>query len=361
MAFRRIRVLTAVLGATLWGVLARPLGAQATVVGIVRDNDSLPRTDEAVRTPFASVARQPLAVGMVLAVDDELRGETGAVVVVLRCAGGARVQLSGAFRALVQPAPPDVDCVFRLSSGSVDVQSETPTGVEFAAATLGSRHTQYAVHIEDARRGGPPSRALVFEGAVSLRTRRGEERPLTTGRGVAVREGRLDATEVGPEDIRRTAFTFAQVDVALAGISAEAARDVQSTLAREYAAVLTAPADSRRRVRLAATQLAVGVSPTAAIYQLNRAAPATADTVDAASRATVGYLRGVAYGRMGDSAVATREFETAARVDSASVERLIRQFNRLESPTYRAILRTRPIRTQPVRRDSTALQPASPR
>jgi hypothetical protein len=244
--------------------------------------------------------------------------------------------------------------VFRLSSGSADVQSETPTEVGLGEATLGSRRTQYVVRVERTRRSAAPTRVLVFEGDVTVRTAGGEERPVTTGGGVAVRGGQLGVTELEVEDVKRTAMAFAQLDVAQARLTPAAAREARAVLEREYTAVLTAPTDSRQRLALAATQLAVGVTPTATLYQLNRAAPAGADP---AGKAAVGYLTGVAYSRAGDSARATREFQAAARLDSASVERLIRQYNRLESPAYRTILRTRLIRERPAR-DSAPSEPA---
>jgi hypothetical protein len=331
-----------------------PLAAQApqaTITAITLGDTALQLTTSVLRTPFASVIREPAKVGTELTVDDELRSESDAAVVELGCKEGARVVLTGAFRVLVQPAIPPVECVFRLSSGKVDVQSEKPAGVEFGEVTLGVVHTQYSVIIAGPR-AAAPSRIVVFDGALSVRIAGREVRGLGAGDGAAVRPDRLVRAPQTRDDIGQTALVFARMDVAQSGpTTPESAAMARSRLALAYASVLAVPTDAQRRVQLIATQLDLGVRPTATLYQLRRASPVSADTT---ARAKVTFLTGIAYSRIGDSARATTEFENAVRLDSAAVRTLIAQFSRLESPVYRNVLR----RVRPIRRDSIAPSPA---
>jgi hypothetical protein len=296
-----------------------------------------------------------VTVGTVLGVDDELRSESRTVVVELRCGTGTRVLLSGTFRVLVQPArsseaepgQPGAECVFRLSSGAVDVQADQPTEMDVGEATLGSRRTQYGVRI-GGRRTASPYRVVVYEGDVTVRTGTGGPQRVRAGGAVAMTGGRLVPAEVSLPDLRLTADAFSQMDVAQVRLAPDSARAARSRLQQEYLAVLSAPAEPQRRVQLAALQLQLQVPASASLYHLKRV-----PTADRSSRATVSYLTGIAYARTGDTALAGRELRAAAETDSAAVEQVIRTY-RLDAATYRAILRARPTM---IRRDTTPGEP----
>jgi hypothetical protein len=166
--------------------------------------------------------------------------------------------------------------VLQLLAGGVDVMAEEPTEINAGGVVLGSKGTQYAVHLRRTE-SGPVCEGVVFENDLLIRTRQ-KEIPLSTSRSWVFNF----STETGQQGdiseraLKESAVIASRFDVArlrVDGVLTPArAADIErqeSELVALHMEVLKAPANKDARLRLGTRQEKVG-SIDSARYNLKR-------------------------------------------------------------------------------------------
>lgn len=274
-----IRMLTsAALGTA---ILAAPVaaGAQAVVRTVIVGERSVPETGRVHLSRFADLTEQNMiAVGTALQVGDlfTTAAPDANVLLEIGCPADGRTvfRFSGAFRVVVLPPRPDVPCVLQMLGGGVDVMAEEPTEINVGGVVLGSRGTQYAVHLRRTEEG-PVCEGVVYENDLMIRTRL-KEIPLATSRSWVYKFATGTGAQAGiPEGmLRQSAMIATRFDVArLRGDKAATAPEIErqeAELLALHIEVLRAPANKDARLRLGTRQETVG-SLDSARYNLERA------------------------------------------------------------------------------------------
>jgi hypothetical protein len=264
-------------------IFAAPVAtnAQAVVRTVIVGERSVPETERVHLSRFADFAVQnKIAVGTALQVGDLLTTaapETNVLLEIGCPANGRTVfRFSGAFRVVVLPPRPDVPCVLQLLGGGVDVMAEEATEINAGGVVLGSKGTQYAVHLRRTE-GGPVCEGIVYENALLIRTGL-KEIPLSTSRSWVYNF----ATETGQQGaiservLMQSAMIAARFDVArlradkiLTPAKASEIKRQESELLALHIEVLKAPANKDARLKLGTKQETVG-SLDGARYNLHR-------------------------------------------------------------------------------------------
>ncbi len=202
-------------------IIAAPVvsHAQAIVRTVLVGERSVTDTDRVQLSRFADFAiEKKIAVGTTLEVGDLLSTAAPDTNVLLEvgCPANGRTvfRFSGAFRVVVLPPRADVPCVLQLLAGGVDVMAEEPTEINAGGVVLGSKGTQYSVHLRRTE-SGPVCEGVVFENDLLIKTRQ-KEIPLSTSRSWIFNF----ATEAGQQGdiseraLRESAVIASRFDVA---------------------------------------------------------------------------------------------------------------------------------------------------
>jgi len=264
-------------------IIAAPIAANAqAVVRTIIVGERPVRDTEAIHlSRFADFAVQKkIAVDTALQVGDLITTAAPDTNILLEigCPANGRTlfRFSGAFRVVVLPPRADVPCVLQLLAGGVDVMAEEPTEINAGGVVLGSKGTQYAVHLRRTE-SGPVCEGVVYENDLLIRTTQ-KEIPLSTSRSWVFNF----ATATGqqgdiPEGLlRQSAVIASRFDVARLRDAAVAkpvpAAEIErqeSELVALHMEVLKAPANKDARLRLGTKQETVG-SLASARYNLQR-------------------------------------------------------------------------------------------
>jgi len=229
---------------------------------------------------FADFAvEKKIAVGTTLQVGDLMSTVAPDTNVLLEIGcpanGGTVFRFSGAFRVVVLPPRPDVRCVLQLLAGDVDVIAEEATEINAGGVVLGSKGTQYAVHLRRTE-SGPVCEGVVYDNDLLIKTSQNQI-PLSTSRSwvfnFATATGELG--EISEVVLKQSALVAGRFDVArlrAEGVltpakASEIARE-ESELVALHMEVLKAPANKDARLRLGTRQRAVGSD--SARYNLKR-------------------------------------------------------------------------------------------
>src|SRR4029079_843201 len=123
-------------------------------------------------------------------------------------------RFSGAFRVVVLPPRTDVPCVLQLLAGGVDVMAEEPTEINAGGVLLGSKGTQYAVHLRRSE-SGPVCEGVVYENDLLIRTAQ-KEIPLSTSRSWVFNfaTGTGEQAGISEQALRQSAVIASRFDVA---------------------------------------------------------------------------------------------------------------------------------------------------
>jgi hypothetical protein len=253
-------------------IFAAPVAAnaQAVVRTVIVGESSVPETGRVHLSRFADFAVQnKIAVGTALQVGDLLTTaapETNVLLEIGCPANGRTVfRFSGAFRVVVLPPRPDVPCVLQLLGGGVDVMAEEATEINAGGVVLGSKGTQYAVHLRRTD-AGPVCEGIVYENALHIRTGP-TEIPLSTSRSwlynFATRTGQQGG--ISERALTQSATIAARFDVArlradktLTPAKASEIKRQESELLALHIEVLKAPANKDARLKLGTRQETVG-------------------------------------------------------------------------------------------------------
>lgn len=264
-------------------IFAAPVAAnaQAIVRTVIVGERSVPETERVHLSRFADLAvERKIAVGTALEVGDFLTtaAPDANVLLEIGCPATGRTvfRFSSAFRVVVLPPRPDVPCVLQLLSGGVDVMAEEATEINAGGVVLGSKGTQYAVHLRRTE-SGPVCEGVAYENDLLIKIGP-QEIPLSTSRSWVYNFATASGDRGGiPERVlRQSAVIATRFDVArlrsgkvLTPADAAEIKRQESELLALHLEVLKAPADKDARLRLGTKQEAVG-SLDSARYNLKR-------------------------------------------------------------------------------------------
>ena len=264
-------------------IIATPAAAsaQAIVRTVIVGERSVPDTERVQLSRFADFAvEKKIAVGTTLQVGDLMSAAAadGTVLLEIGCPANGRTlfRFSGAFRVVVLPPRTDVPCVLQLLAGGVDVMAEEPTEINAGGVVLGSKGTQYAVHLRRSE-SGPVCEGVVYENDLLIRTTQ-KEIPLSSSRSWVFNfaTGTGEQAGISERVLRESAVIASRFDVArlrsegvLTPARASEIERQESELVTLHMEVLKAPANKDARLRLGNKQETVG-SLDSARYNLKR-------------------------------------------------------------------------------------------